>query len=155
MSSIQPLLNAWDEGHRELGIALEGISTEDLWKRAHPRLLSVGELAGHVAYWQAEWTQTHDASGPSPLLNPGFRYYTSSVGEPTVLDMDASTLFAEVMRVHEIARATAAANEIESQCPGQWGTWGVLVTYQGFHVAYHTGQIYSVRHLFGHETEDN
>jgi len=24
-----------------------------------------------------------------------------------------------------------------------------------FHVAYHTGQAYSVRHLLGHETEDN
>lgn len=56
MDTMEAFLGAWDEAHWEFTLAFEGLSDEDLWKRAHPRLLSVGELAGHVAYWQSVWT---------------------------------------------------------------------------------------------------
>jgi hypothetical protein len=61
----------------------------------------------------------------------------------------------EVTRVHEAAKAFVAEKGKDEPYPGQWGTWGYLVQYQAFHVAYHTGQVYSVRHLMGHVTEDN
>ncbi len=53
------------------------------------------------------------------------------------------------------ANATVVGKEKDDPYHVQWETWGNLVQYQVFHVAYHTGQIYSVRHLLGHETEDN
>lgn len=163
MSTLAPLIEAWDEGHREFAIALGEISTEDLWKRAHPRLLSVGELAGHVAYWQAVWVLGEGDPRPdlerlpvrSPLLDHAFRYYTGSVDSPVRLDLDANRLLEEVMRVHEAAKAAVAVKGKDDPYPGQWRTWGAVVQYQVFHVAYHTGQAYSVRHLMGHETEDN
>lgn len=163
MTTLTPLLEAWDEAHREFAISLNGLSDADLWMRPHPRLLSVGELAGHVAYWQAVWTmgggdhQADLATLPieSPLLDPAFRYYRGSVEHPTERSLGTQELAAEVMRVHEAAKAAVANFEKDTAYPGQWGTWGNLVQYQAFHVAYHTGQIYSVRHLMGHETEDN
>ena len=163
MSSLAPLIDAWDEGHREFATALGGLSDEDLWKRAHPRLLSVGELVGHVAYWQAVWITGEGNHQPdlqtlpikSPFLNNGFRYYTNTADHPFRLELGTKAVLEELMRVHEAARAFVAEKGIDEPYPGQWQTWGNLIQYQAFHVAYHTGQAYSVRHLMGHETEDN
>lgn len=163
MSTLSSLIDAWDEGHREFAIAMEGLSDEDLWKRAHPKLLSVGELAGHVAYWQGVWIlgEGNDKAEidklpiQSPLLNPAFRYYTSSVGEAFQLDLTAQQVLDELMHVHKAAKAHVFEKDKDDPVSSQWGTWGNIVQYQAFHVAYHTGQVYSVRHLMGHETEDN
>jgi hypothetical protein len=163
MSTLSPLIDAWDEGHREFRIALEGLPNEDLWKRPHPRLLSAGELAGHVAYWQGAWIFGQGNDRPdlatlpiqSPLLDHAFRYYTGTVEQEVRLDLGTEEVVAEVMRIHDAVRAFVGDRNIEDEFPGQWKTWGNVVQYQVFHVAYHTGQIYSVRHLLGHQTEDN
>lgn len=163
MSTLTPLIEAWDEGHREFAIAFDNFPVDQLWKRPHPRLLSVGELAGHVAYWQAVWIGGEGDARPdlaqfrikSPLLNDAFRYYTTNVDHPFQLDLDPGYVLIEVMKIHMIAKELVAGKEKDDVYPGQWGTWGNVVQYQAFHVAYHTGQIYSVRHLLGHETEDN
>jgi|SRR5579862_1607007 len=163
MSTLAPLIEAWDEAHREFAIALGGLRDEDLWKRAHPRLLSVGELAGHVAYWQAVWTLGGGNDRPdlaqlpirSPLLDHAFRYYTTNVDHAFELSLGTAHVIEEVKRIHEAAKAAVRDNGKDDPCQSQWGTWGNLVQYQVFHVAYHTGQAYSVRHLLGHETEDN
>lgn len=163
MSTLAPLIAAWDEAHRELAIALDGLPDEAVWKRAHPRLLSVGEIAGHVAYWQAVWTLGEGSDRPdlerlsvqSPLLDHAFRYYTTNVERPLQADLTAATLRSEVTRIHEAAKAAVGERGFDDPAPQPWRTWGNLIQYQGFHVAYHTGQIYSVRHLLGHETEDN
>lgn len=163
MSTLYTLIEAWDEGHREFDIAFENLSDEDLWRRAHPRLLSVGELAGHVAYWQGVWVMGDGNDRPdlaqlpieSPLIDHRFRYYTSNVEAPAALGLGVAEVLAEVARVHEAAKQSLRGKEITDPYPGQWDTYGKLVSYQVFHVAYHTGQIYSVRHLLGHATEDN
>ncbi len=163
MSTLDPLLDAWDEAHREFAIAMGDFPPQDLWRRPHPRLLSVGELAGHVAYWQAVWTMGGGSDRPdlsqipvqSPLVDHAFRYYLSQVEDPVVLELGPEEVLAEVNRVHAAARKIASSNAMEDVYPGQWGTWGNFVQYQAFHVAYHTGQAYSVRHMLGHETEDN
>jgi len=163
MSSLTPLIEAWAEGHREFAIAFGNFPDEDLWKRPHPRLLSAGELAGHVAYWQAVWIMGGGNDKPdldqlpikSPLLNHAFRYYTITVENQFRLEMNSTDLIAEVMRVHDAAKAFVSDKEKQEAYPGMWRTWGNVVQYQAFHVAYHTGQVYSVRHLLGHETEDN
>ncbi|HLK14675.1 MAG TPA: DinB family protein, partial [Fimbriimonadaceae bacterium] len=152
MSTLTPLVEAWDEAHREFAIALNGVPDADLWKRAHPRLLSVGELAAHVAYWQAVWALGGGNANPdlatlpiqSPLLDAAARYYTTNVDHAFVAPLGTSQVLAEVARIHEAAKAVAAAHEKDDPYPGQWGTWGNLVQYQAFHVAYHTGQAYSV-----------
>src|SRR5690349_7012559 len=112
MSTLSPLIAAWDEGHREFDIALGGLPDEDLWKRAHPKLLSVGELAGHVAYWQAVWTAGQGANPDldqipikSPLIHPAFRYYTTSVEQPFALELGTTDVLAEVNRVHNEVKA--------------------------------------------------
>jgi hypothetical protein len=160
---VTTLIQCWDEAHREFAIALNGTPDADLWKRAHPGLLSVGELAAHVAYWQAVWITGEGNHRPdlsklpisSPLVHEAVSYYTHNAGQPFTLELSTQAVMDEVMRVHEAAKAAVADRGKDEPYPGQWGTWGNLVQYQAFHVAYHAGQVYSVRHMLGHETEDN
>ena len=156
MANLDLLVKALDTSIWELSEAFKGLPDDDLWTRPHPKLLSVGEIAAHLAYWEAKsfFGDTFD----SPLAAHAARYYTSNVSEPFQLELSASEVYAEVKRIHEACKASFHANPHDSDEPNPYRvdwTWGFTVEYQVFHVPYHTGQIYSVRHLLGHETADN
>ncbi|MBN8690735.1 MAG: DinB family protein [Armatimonadetes bacterium] len=139
----------------EMSEAFDGLQDQDLWTRPHPRLLSVGELAAHVAYGEIRWMLP---SFESPLNSDAFAYYFYSVEKPIQLELTATELYAEVKRVHEACKAHILESrpELSAVMPirEDW-TWGGMLEYMAFHVAYHTGQMYSARHLMGHETNDN
>ncbi len=174
MAHLDQMIAALDEGHWEFTLAFEGLEDDQVWKRADPRLLSIGELAGHVAYWEGVRSPSSvpvpGLTGPgeelpdlaqlrikSPLMNHAFRYYTSGVGQPVDLGLSAAEVLSELSRVHQGFKA--ALLELDPKfsdlLPGSQQTWGQVLQYQIFHVAYHTGQAYSVRHLFGDSTTDN
>jgi hypothetical protein len=156
MANLDLLIKALDTTIWEMSEAFKGLTDEDVWKRAHPRLLSVGELAAHIAYWEA--TSFFGHSFESPLIISEAKYYTTNVQEPFELQLGAEAVLAEVRRIHEAAKASFLSNPHDSEEPnsnrGAW-TWGFTLEYQVFHVSYHTGQMYSVRHLLGHQTVDN
>lgn len=156
MANLDLLMKALDTAIWEMGEAFKGLPDADVWKRAHPQLLSVGELAAHTAYWEAISFMGQGVE--SPLTEHESRYYTANVGDPVVLDMTAEAVYAEVKRIHELAKASFAADPQDSESPNphrEGWSWGTLIEYQVFHVAYHAGQMYSVRHLMGHATVDN
>jgi hypothetical protein len=156
MAELDLLVAALDSAYWELAEAFKGLPDEDVWKRPHPRLLSVGELASHIAYWE-DVGATGGTSG-SPFLEQCARYYTSAVDTPLVMDLGAEALCREVERVHATVKAAlvAAQPAAADKNPHRDGwTWGYSLQYMVFHVSYHTGQIYSVRHLLRHETVDN
>lgn len=153
---MERLKRALDNAIWELGEAFTDMPDADLWTRPHPKLLSVGELGGHLAYGLNEWFALGKIE--SPLNEPELRYYPYSIEQPTQVALTASELYAEIKRVHELCKAAFAERNPapEEQHPARSEfTWGSALEYQVFHVAYHTGQIYSVRHLLGHETVDN
>lgn len=164
MASLDLLIAAWDEGHREFNIALEGLPDKDVWVRPHEKLLSIGEIAGHLAYYEAVY-----GVGPAPenlsdlpiksvLISRDFQYYTSNIGQPLSLDLTSETIQEEVSRIHDFAKSHIESldPEFDDPVPGSpTATWGGYVQYLAFHVAYHTGQIYSGRHMLGHIPEDN
>lgn len=156
MANLDLLIKALDTAVWELSEAFKGLPDQDVWKRPDPRLLSVGEVAAHIAYWEAQSFLGDELQ--SPLFVSGARYYTTNQPEPFSLSMGAEEVFAEVKRVHDAAKASFLANPHDSEEKNVnregWG-WGQTVEYQVFHIAYHTGQIYSVRHLLGHTTVDN
>jgi hypothetical protein len=161
MSQLNLLISALDEGHRELAIALDGLSDADVWQRPYPNLLSVGEIVGHVAYGEATWllpARVGGATVSSVFIDQKFRYYLRQIAQPVTLDMGAKAVAAEISRVHEEIRASILVLDpkLEDSFPGDTTiSWGDRIKYMIFHVGYHTGQIYSVRHIFGHKTEDN
>lgn len=157
MATMDLLVKALDTAHWEMGEAFKELPDIDVWRRPDPRLLSVGELACHVAYWEAQ-SFLGEGGTESPLIVPAARYYTSHSAEPFELSMGAEEVFKELQRIHALCKDSFTAHPHDSEEPNpnrnDW-TWGWTLEYQAFHLAYHTGQMYSVRHLLGHQPVDN
>jgi hypothetical protein len=151
----------------ELGEAFKGLKDENVWKRPAPGLLSVGEISGHIAYWEAlrlagEGEDLSKCKVKSPLIDRRFRYYQSTLETPPSdehLGMTAEQVHKELVRIHQesVAHFKALNPSLSSAMHGYPGnfTYGAMLEYRVFHIAYHTGQIYSARHLMGEETVDN
>jgi hypothetical protein len=156
MTEQDSLFLPLDEAIRELDEALRDLPDYDVWRRPDPRLLSVGELVSHLVYWEARSFLGDDPV--SELDNPRARYYATNVAAPSHLAIAAADIMPEILRVHLACRQAfmSEPRDLEALSPlrGEW-TWRYTLVYQGFHLAYHTGQIYSVRHLLGHATSDN
>lgn len=156
----------------EVKEAFGGLRDENVWKRPAENLLSVGELAGHIAYWEAVRFAGEGGEHPrpdlmkckvsSPLIDHRFHYppftLTLSPSEQQSA-MTAEQVLAELLRVHQesVAHFKKEDPDLEGHREG-WPpeqTYGVFLRYNTFHVAYHAGQIYSARHLLGEVTPDN
>ena len=157
MAKLDALIKAWDEATWEFTEVFKGLEDADLWRRAHPRLLSVGELTGHACYWEAAMVVPL-TSIVSPLMNPAFGYYSTHVDSPFSLDLSVEQVLADFKRVHEVTKAAVLELDPDDgdPVPGKEGwTWAAVLRYRSFHAAYHAGQAYSVRHIMGHTTTDN
>jgi hypothetical protein len=177
---LEVYLDLLEQDYFEMKEAFGGLADENVWKRPVEGLLSVGELAGHVAYWEAvrlagegqAVSLAGEGSEPdtdlpksrisSPLVDPRFRYYPTTLATPPSeqhLAMTAEQVCNELLRVHEeaVAHFRALNPDLESPVPGwpEYWTYGTSLKYLVFHVGYHVGQMYSVRHLLGEQTPDN
>ncbi|MBA3727259.1 MAG: DinB family protein [Armatimonadetes bacterium] len=168
---LETYLNLLDLCYFEVTEAFKSLADEHVWKRPDSGLLSVGELAGHVAYWEAvrfagegiDGSSSRDLSTcrvSSPLLDPRFAYYTTNLATPPSegqVALTATQVLNELLRVHRESMALLKAlnPDMESAAPHWHSTNVELLKYVVFHIAYHTGQMYSVRHLLGEETPDN
>jgi len=169
---LEAYLSLLELGYFEVTFAFEGLTDEHVWKRPAEGLLSVGELAGHIVYWEAVRLAGEGGENPeadlerchvkSPLIDHRFRYYSTTLETPPSgehLAMTAEQVCRELVRVHEevVAYLKTLNPEVASSVPGYPSdhTYGEFLKYLAFHIAYHTGQMYTVRHLLGEETPDN
>ncbi|HLK61412.1 MAG TPA: DinB family protein [Chthonomonadaceae bacterium] len=164
---VEVYLELLEQGYYEVKFAFEGLADTNVWKRPAAGLLSVGELAGHLAYWEAirlagEGEDLEKCRVQSPLIDNRFRYYPKTLATAPSeqhLAMTAEQVCAELLRAHEesVAHFKALSPDPGACIPGDptGFTYGGYLKYAGFHIAYHTGQMYSVRHLLGEETPDN
>lgn len=164
---VEASLKLLEVGYYEVKFAFEGLADENVWKRPAEGLLSVGELAGHMAYWEAirlagEGEDLEKCQVSSPLIDQRFRYYQATL--PTSPSeqhrtMTAEQVHSELLRVHAeaIAHFKALNPDPDTRIPGYptGFTYREYLEYAVFHTAYHTGQMFSVRHLLGEETPDN
>lgn len=171
MEEVEAYLKVLGEEYFEVQEAFKGLADGNVWKRPAEGLLSVGELAGHVAYWEAIGLAGEGGERPpdlarcrvsSLLIDHRFSYYSTTITTPPSEDhlaMTAAQVCRELVRVHAEAVAHfKARNPTLASGPPGWPpeyTYGELLRYLAFHAAYHTGQMYSARHLLGEETPDN
>jgi hypothetical protein len=170
-------LEQLDLGFYELTFAFEGLADQNVWKRPADGLLSIGEIAGHIAYWEAVrlagegpielMAESARAEPPncrvsSPLIDNRFQYHTANLPNPPsgpMLAITADKVGAELQRIHKesVSDFKSRNPDLDNDAPG-WppgNTYREFLKYLAFHVAYHTGQIYSVRHLLGDTPPDN
>jgi DinB superfamily len=164
---VEACLKLLELGYFEVKCAFEGLADENVWKRPAPGLLSVGELAGHIAFWEAvrlagEGPDPAKCGVRSPLIDARFRYYPATIATPPSEEhraMTAEQVCREVLRVHAeaLAQFKALNPDANARIPGcpTGFTYGEYLQYAVFHLAYHTGQMYSARHLLGEEPPDN
>ena len=161
MSFINSQSQAWDSAHWEFSLVFEDLQDEDLWRRADPRLLSVGEIVCHMVHAQTTYATKLDPASAidSPLNRAEARYYLSNVDQPFSGDLSVEDVAREFDRVQKAVKAVFLQCDKERDAPlefdGPGRTFGEFADYMVFHVAYHTGQAFSVRHLMGHKTNDN
>lgn len=164
-------LELLEEGHYEAKIAFDGLADENVWKRPSPTVLSIGEIAGHMAYWEAvrlageggrPWPDVAKCRVKSPLVDARFKYYSAQIENgpsEAHLSMTAEQVCAELVRVHaESVADFKQRNPDPDATPPGWDPFWTnrsSLRYAVFHVDYHTGQIYTVRHLLGETTPDN
>jgi hypothetical protein len=170
--SLEGYLEVLEEGYYEVKFAFEGLADENVWKRPAEGLLSVGELAGHIAFWEAvklapegpqDESETPRSQISSPLVDPRFRYYQptlASLPSEEQRAMTADQVCAELLRVHEeaVSHFKTLAPDPDTPVPAHipyMRTYGPMMRYMAFHIAYHTGQMFSVRHLLREQTPDN
>src|SRR5947209_5232436 len=84
---LEVYLEGLEEGYYEVKFAFEGLADENVWKRPAAGLLSVGELAGHIAYWEAvrlagEGEDLEKCRVSSPLIDNRFGYYPTTIATP-------------------------------------------------------------------------
>jgi hypothetical protein len=164
---VEVCLKALELGYFEMQFAFQGLADENVWRRPAPGLLSIGELAGHVAYWEAvrlagNHRDTEGCRITSPLVDLRFQYYTPSVQNPPSDEhqaMNAEQVYRELLRVHQEAVADFKSRnlDIDAELPGAPPGYNYrhVLEYLAFHIAYHVGQMYSVRHLLGEQPPDN
>lgn len=170
MADLKTLIGAWEEFHWEYSLALEGLADENVWRRPDPKLLSIGELTGHICYANAVRFLSDNADEDpasirlkSPLIDRAFRYYFYQVDEQVTLEIGTEELAREFNRIHKACKARMVDLDpyFEDLLPGRteemegFTRWGVTLQYMLFHTAYHAGQAYSVRHLLGDTPVDN
>src|SRR5947209_3559981 len=130
---VEAYLNILELGYYEVKEAFGGLADANVWKRPTEGLLSVGELAGHIAFWEAV-RLTGDGPDPaqcrvsSPLIDPRFRYYPITIAHPPSeqhLAMTAEQVCRELLRVHEeaVAYFRALNLDLESSAPGWPPPW--------------------------------
>jgi hypothetical protein len=105
MEKYLAFIEAWGVAHWEFTLAFGDLADEDLWRRPHPSLLSIGELAAHVAYSEAQLPRPMTQS---PLVDERARYYLYQVDDPMVLDLTVAQVLDELKTVHEAAKAAAS-----------------------------------------------
>src|SRR5947209_8651957 len=89
---VEAYLGCLELAYFEAKVAFEGLADENVWKRPTEGLLSVGELAGHVTYWEAVKLAGEGGEQPqpdlakcqvsSPLIDHRFAYYPTTIANP-------------------------------------------------------------------------
>ena len=160
---VEAYLEVLELGYFEVKEAFEGLADENVWKRPAQGLLSVGELAGHIAYWEAVKLAGEGGEPEpdlakcrvsSPLIDQRFGYYPATIATPPSdqhLAMTAEQVCKELLRVHEeaVAHFKVLNPGLDSTPPGYppHYNYGHFLKYATFHVAYHTGQMLSLIHI--------
>lgn len=168
-SEVHTLIEAWHWMYFETDLVLGGVKAENLHRRPAPNLISISEHLGHVARSEASiicrylaGQQDHEWQ-TTTLTKPIFGWPPTMLESPVDPDLAAmglEELNAEYLNHHEMCYRLALTLNLSPDHEFQDG-WDRVTTVRdrlriaAYHVGYHAGQIYTVRHLLGEETPEN
>lgn len=166
---VRHLIEAWHWMYFETDLVLGGIRPENLHRRPGPGLLSISEHLAHVARSEGSIIRRYLLGEPdedwqtSVLTRDVFGWPPTMLESPVEPDLAQMTLQAvteEYLRLHQGCYEAAQTLILPAEHRFD-DAWNRVVTVRdrlriaAYHVAYHCGQIYSVRHILGEETPEN
>jgi hypothetical protein len=169
MGEIQTLLKFWEFSYLDVSNALKDVQEEHLHVRLEPNALAISEIVAHISYCEAQAILSILLGKPkerwgiqSPLFDDRNWYPPEILARPIRSELQAlsiSDVATEFNRVHEFVRAAAQGYDVPAatELKGAWGNEPTVrshLSYVGYHVAYHVGQIYLTRHLLGETTPE-
>lgn len=168
-SEVAHLVEAWHWMYFETDLVLGGIQEDHLHRRPAANLLSISEHLAHVARSEASIIfryllgQQPDDWPQSPLFHERYGWPPTMLEgaiNPELAKFELKDLSEEYRRCHELCYQ--AAQTIRHTADHSFSdSWDRVTTVRdrlriaAYHVAYHHGQIYTVRHLLGEETPEN
>lgn len=166
---LRHLIEAWHWMYFETDLVLGGVKAENLHRRPAPNLLSISEHLAHVVRSEAsivcrylarqedsEWANT-------VLTKPIFGWPPTMLEAPVdagLAAMGLEELTSEYLNHHDKCYKLALSLDLSADYEFQDG-WDRVISVRdrlriaAYHVGYHAGQIYTVRHLLGEETPEN
>jgi hypothetical protein len=170
MDEWKTLLLVWHDSYRDVEMAFEGLRDEHVHTRIAPGVMAISEMAAHLARSEASITLRYLLGKPaeawrddSVLLHDRFGWPPDLLLMPVdeqLARMSADEVKSELLRVHAVCYQAVERAEIDldTQFDDGWHevkTARARLLYAGYHVPYHVGQIYMVRHVLGDSTPDN
>lgn len=166
---VAALIEAWHWMYFETDLLFEGLSEENLHRRPGPNLIAISEHCAHVARSEAsiverglfgrpaeDWADCLFREAPfgwPPTLLEGPVH-------PGLQEMSVADVRNKYLGQHE--RCYQAARHLTLPPEHEFvDAWDRVTSVRdrlriaAYHVGYHAGQIYSVRHMLGEETPEN
>ncbi len=168
-AEVRHLVEAWHWMYFETDLAFGGLSPQNLHRRPGPGLLAISEHVAHVVRSEASIIN-RGLFGQSPrqwedclLRQPEFGWPPTMLEGPINPELERMSVD-EVMDAY--LRQHSRCYELAQTChlspdhvfKDHWERCTTVrdrLRIAAYHVAYHTGQIYSARHLLGEETPEN
>lgn len=168
-TEVKTLIDAWHWMYFEVDLMFEGLRPENLHRRPHPSLLSVSEHCAHLVRSEASiinrylFGQPEEEWADSVMRKRLFGWPPTMLESPVdseLRQMAVNDVKQALLSEHARARDLALTLDLPADHVFQddWvrcTTVGDRLRIAAYHVGYHMGQIYTVRHLLGEETPEN
>lgn len=166
---VEHLIEAWHWMYFEADLLFEGLRQENLHRRPAPNLLAISEHVAHVVRSEASIVERYLFSRDESEWADTLMRRKLFGWPPTMLeaDIDQELAMLSVDQVHEQllwehkrCYETALGLRLPASHTFADG-WDRCTSVRdrlriaAYHVGYHAGQIYTVRHLLGEETPEN
>ena len=166
---VSHLIEAWHWMYFETDLLFEGLAEENLHRRPNANLLAISEHLAHVARSEASIVNRY-LFGQQPDQWADCLFRKAEFGwPPTMLErpvdevlsqMSVEDVMQEYLRQHErcYQLAVTLALPADTVFDDEWDRCRTVrdrLRIAAYHVAYHAGQVYSVRHALGEDTPEN
>lgn len=166
---VRTLVEAWHWMYFETDLLFEGLNPENLHRRPAPNLLAVSEHVAHVVRSEASIIarfllgQPESEWSKRQLCKKLFGWPPTMLESPIdaeLATMSVSDVFAAYVEQHEKNYQLVSTLELTAahMFEDDWDRCKTVrdrLRIAAYHVGYHSGQIYTTRHLLGEDTPEN
>jgi hypothetical protein len=168
--AVRTLVNAWDWSYVDFDMAFEGMSHETLHRRASESQISIAEVAAHTIYSEASIILRYLLDVPKEGWGDHFMLRDPYGWPPRILEVpsDPALLAMSVAEVkgawrdhHQSFHRQLEPFQLSAnhRFVDEWSEAApdveTRLRFAAYHVAYHIGQIYTLRQVLGENTPDN